>query len=75
MKNFKFGEPFSSFSLSSNYKATTTLKEKWRIALRDPAYLLCIGIVLLLLTVVLTSCQPKICPAYAKNNIELQKTI
>jgi hypothetical protein len=74
MKNFKFEEPFSSFSLSSKYKMTTSIKERWRIALHDPVYLLCIGIVLILLTAVLTSCQPKNCPAYAKNNTEYGKT-
>jgi len=75
MKKFKFEEPFASFSLSSKYKMTTSLKERWKIALHDPAYLICIGVVLLLLTLVLTSCQRKTCPAYAKNSTEQQNNV
>jgi hypothetical protein len=70
MKNFKFTEPFSSFTTTG-----TNLREKWRTALHDPAYLICVGILILFLVTMLTSCNRKTCPAYAKNNTEQQKNI
>lgn len=42
MKKFKFEKPFASFELSHEY-AKKPLKEKWRVALHDPAYLIIFG--------------------------------
>lgn len=38
MKNFKFEKPFSSFLISNKYRKLP-LKEKWIIALHDPAFI------------------------------------
>jgi hypothetical protein len=51
MKNFKFIKPFSSFFLMNN---NMSLKEKWGIALHDPAYLLCWVIIMALLIKILS---------------------
>lgn len=39
---YKFEKPFASFELSHEH-AMKPLKEKWRIALHDPAYLIIFG--------------------------------
>jgi hypothetical protein len=43
MKKFKFVKPFSSFNFNTNI----TTKEKWYIALHDPAYLILSGSILI----------------------------
>jgi hypothetical protein len=49
MKIFKFTKPFSSFFIMDY---NMPLKERWNIALHDPAYLLCwVGILLFLIKV------------------------
>jgi hypothetical protein len=44
---YKFEKPFASFSMSYDYKKKS-LKEHWRVALHDPAYLLLWGGILAL---------------------------
>jgi hypothetical protein len=39
----KFEKPFSSFLSHPNYKGIPTLKERWKLALHDPAYLIIMG--------------------------------
>ena len=41
MEKFKFEKPFASFKLTNK-----PLKEQWRIALHDPAYLTLVGIII-----------------------------
>jgi hypothetical protein len=48
MKKYKFEKPFSAFS--SNEK---TLKDHWKNALHDPAYLLLLGGLILFLIIFL----------------------
>jgi len=52
MKKFKFEKPFASFELSHHY-VMKPLKEKWRIALHDPAYLIIFGGMAVLLIILL----------------------
>ena len=42
MKTFKFEKPFSSFEMSHE-QAIKSTKERWKIALHDPAYLIIWG--------------------------------
>jgi ABC-type multidrug transport system permease subunit len=51
MKNFKFVKPFSSFFLMDY---NMSIKERWRVALHDPAYLLCWVILIAFLIKVLS---------------------
>jgi hypothetical protein len=46
MKKFKFEKPFASFEQSHKH-AMLPLKERWRIALHDPAYIFIFGGILL----------------------------
>lgn len=46
MKYFKFEKPFSSFQVSNKY-TMLSLKDRWRIALHDPAYLIILGGIIL----------------------------
>lgn len=47
MKKFEFEKPFASFFINGKM----VLKEKWRISLHDPAYLILFGGALLCLIV------------------------
>ena len=49
-----------------------TLKQKWTKALHNPYYILAWIALIVFAVFVFTSCQPKNCPAYAKNNIEVK---
>jgi hypothetical protein len=42
MKKFKFEEPFAAFNVERNKYLSN--KERWRIALHDPAYLFIVGL-------------------------------
>ena len=44
-----------------------TLKQKWVKALHNPFYIIAWAVLITFTILVLTACQPKICPAYAKN--------
>lgn len=46
MKKFKFEKPFAAYT---HRFAMLSFKEKWRIALHDPAYLIIIFVTLLIL--------------------------
>ena len=52
MKKFKFGKPFSSFAMISKRK-NASLKENWRVALHDPAYLFVLLFILIILAFVI----------------------
>jgi hypothetical protein len=49
----KFVKPFSSFPLSSGYKGGS-VKELWRTALHDPAYLIMWGLIIILFIYLIT---------------------
>lgn len=48
MKNFKFEKPFSSFEQSHEHRMKP-LKERWRMALHDPGFLILYGGMLIIM--------------------------
>jgi preprotein translocase subunit Sec61beta len=53
VKKFKFQKPFISLKFDDNY-TNKSLKERWKIALHDPAYLVltCIAITSLIIAII-----------------------
>ena len=50
-----------------------TLKQKWIKVLHNPYYILAWVALIAFTVIVFTSCNPKVCPTYAKNNSEHEK--
>jgi hypothetical protein len=68
MKKIKFEKPFASFTLSPEHYHIP-LKERWRVALHDPAYLIIWGCFFLLIIIALSSsCNRRSCPTYDGKN-------
>lgn len=61
--------------LPQNFETMETLKQKWIKALHNPFYILAWVCLITFMVLVFSSCQPKACPAYAKNNTEQSKNI